>query len=230
MRCGGMQDEAMSQPRAACTTCSQVGPLATTQHSLSLLYRSTPRSNLICDPGQFLGTLTTHLSTKPAPNTLYCHETHLSPSADPEQRYQHSGRGSLHQLNASTPVYPVYGGIGIGLGSSTFSTSRCDSCGPPPPAFLRRTRTTSKSSKCLPRDPIDSISFSPLSDFSLSLSLSLCHDPHLMILRYRVIILTTPFVLLASLMCLTILRPFTIISFHLLTSKINLKFSNGAIQ
>jgi hypothetical protein len=67
MRCGGMQDEAMSQPRAACTTCSQVGPLATTQHTLSLLYRSTPRSNLICDPGQFLGTLTTHLSTKPAP-------------------------------------------------------------------------------------------------------------------------------------------------------------------
>jgi hypothetical protein len=73
----------------------------------------------------------------------------------------------------------------------------------------------------VPRDPIDSFSCSPLSNFPPLFAF--CHDP-LMTFRYRALILTNPVFCSACqfVYCLTISRP-TLTTFHSMASIMNAK-------
>ena len=189
MRCGGMQDEAMSHPRAACTTCSQVGSLQ--QRPSRLSHYWNPTSDIFSfsdnpyDPPQYeASSLAFFNATRP---TSLCRPIQSSDSTTA------AGEASISSTPQLLSTWSFGGsGIGLGLGSSTSFTSRCDSCEPPPslPAsgvLTEKWREGEQIFQSLPRDPIDSISFSPLSHlfFSFSFSLSLSRPP-LMRLRFRV--------------------------------------------
>lgn len=132
MRCGGMQDEAMSQPRAACTTCSQVGFSSNDLATLTLLEP---------DLGHFLG----------HPYDLPQYEASSLAFLTPRDPLLSVGRSraaiapqrpgkppSAQHLNFCPPGYSVAAALGWDWDLQPLLPLFATLCDPPTPAFLPR--------------------------------------------------------------------------------------------